>query len=76
LLRRNLTVICSSVPVNDKTNLDILCHDSKGQLVIIQLNVVEDDSMLLQWLQSLDYVDKFKSFLKATYNARVFSHHL
>ena len=68
LVEKDLTVICSNVPVNDKTTLDILCHDSNGQLVIIQLNVVEDDSMLLQGLQSLDYVDKFKSFLKATYN--------
>jgi len=61
-------VICSNVPVNDKTTLDVLCHDSNGQLVIIQLSVQEDDMMLLQGLQSLDYVDKFKSFLKATYN--------
>jgi len=61
-------VICSNVPVNDKTTLDVLCHDSNGQLVIIQLSVQEEDMMLLQGLQSLDYVDKFKSFLKATYN--------
>jgi hypothetical protein len=45
-----------------------LCHDSNGQLVILQLNVNEDDAILLNGLQSLDYVDKFKSFLKATYN--------
>jgi hypothetical protein len=68
LVEKDLTVICSNVPVNDKTTLDVLCHDNNGQLVIIQLNVEEDDSMLLQGLQSLDYVDKFKSFLKATYN--------
>lgn len=68
LVEKGLTVICSNVPINDKTTLDILCHDSNGQLVIIQLSVQEDDFMLLQGLQSLDYVDKFKSFLKATYN--------
>lgn len=68
LVEKGLTVICSNVPVNDKTTLDVLCHDSNGQLVIIQLSVQEDDMMLLQGLQSLDYVDKFKSFLKATYN--------
>ena len=61
-------MICSNVPVNDKTTLDVLCHDSNGQLVILQLNVDEDDAILLNGLQSLDYVDKFKSFLKATYN--------
>jgi hypothetical protein len=68
LVEKGLTVICSDVPINEKTTLDILCHDSNGQLVIIQLSVEEDDIMLLQGIQSLDYVDKFKSFLKATYN--------
>lgn len=68
LVEKGLTVICSNVPINDKTTLDVLCHDGNGQLVILQLNVEEDDSMLLQGLQSFDYVDKFKSFLKATYN--------
>jgi hypothetical protein len=65
---KDLTVICSNVQINDKTTLDILCHDGNGQLVIIQLNVNEDDIMLLHGIQSLDYIDKFKSFLKATYN--------
>jgi len=65
---KDLTVICNNVPVNDKTTLDILCHDGNGQLVIVQVNVNEDDMMLLQGLQSFDYIDKFKSFLKATYN--------
>jgi hypothetical protein len=67
-VEKGLTVICNDVPVNDKTTLDVLCHDSNGQLVILQLNVNEDDAILLNGLQSLDYVDKFKSFLKATYN--------
>jgi len=67
-VEKDLTVICSNVPINDKTTLDILCHDGNGQLVILQLNVNEDDITLLQGIQSLDYIDKFKSFLKATYN--------
>ena len=67
-IEKGLTVICSHVPINDKTTLDILCHDDEGQLVILQLNVNENDNMLLQGIQSLDYVDKFKSFLKVTYN--------
>jgi len=67
-VEKGLTVVCSHVPVNDKTTLDILCHDDNGQLVILQLSANEDDNMLLQGIQSLDYVDKFKSFLKATYN--------
>jgi hypothetical protein len=64
----DLTMICSNVPINDKATLDVLCHDNNGQLVIIQLSVCEDDVMLLHGIQSLDYVDKFKYFLKATYN--------
>jgi hypothetical protein len=65
---KGLTVICTNVPINEKTTLDILCYDSEGQLVIVQLSINEDDFMLLSGLQSLDYVDKFKSFLQATYN--------
>jgi hypothetical protein len=68
LVEKGLTVICSNVPINEKATLDILCHDSNGQLVIVQLSVAEDDIMLLHGIQSMDYVDKFKSFLKATYN--------
>ncbi|MEM3463288.1 MAG: endonuclease NucS [Candidatus Bathyarchaeia archaeon] len=68
LIEKDLTVICSDVPVGEKTTLDILCHDSNGQLVIVQLSVQEDDVMLLRGLQSFDFVDKFKAFLKATYN--------
>ena len=67
-IEKGLTVICSNVPINEKASLDILCHDNNGQLVILQLDVKEDDVMLLHGIQSLDYVDKFKSFLKATYN--------
>lgn len=67
-IEKNLTVICNHIPINDKATLDILCHDNNGQLVIVQININEDDVMLLHGIQSLDYVDKFKSFLKATYN--------
>lgn len=67
-VEKDLTVICDNIPVNDKATLDILCHDDNGQLVIVQLSVNEDDMMLLHGIQSLDYVDKFKTFLKATYN--------
>ena len=67
-VEKDLTVICDNIPVNDKATLDILCHDDNGQLAIVQLSVNEDDMMLLHGIQSLDYVDKFKTFLKATYN--------
>ncbi len=39
LVEKGLTVICSDVPINEKTTLDILCHDSNGQLVIIQVSI-------------------------------------
>ena len=68
MIEKDLTLICNNIPVNDKTTVDVLCHDNNGQLVIVQMNVNEDDVMLLQGIQSLDYVDKFKSFLKATYS--------
>jgi hypothetical protein len=67
-IEKDLTVICNHVPINGKSALDILCHDENGQLVIMQLSVNEDDNILLQGIQSLDYVQKFRSFLKATYN--------
>jgi hypothetical protein len=68
MVEKDLTLICNNVPINDRTTLDVLCHDGNGQLVIAQLSVSEDDLMLLHGIQSLDYVNKFKSFLKATYN--------
>jgi hypothetical protein len=67
-IEEGLTVICTNIPVNDKTTLDILCHDNNGQLVIVQLSIDEDDFILFHGIQGLDYVDKFKAFLKATYN--------
>jgi hypothetical protein len=67
-ISNDLTVICSNVSINDKTTLDILCYDSNGQLVVVQLSINEDDYMLFHGMQSLDYVNKFKAFLKATYN--------
>jgi len=66
-IEENMTIVCSHVPINDNATLDILCHDENGQLAIIQISTREDDTMLLSGLQSIDYVDKFKSFLKATY---------
>ena len=66
-IEEDLVMIANRVPVNEKATLDILCRDDNGQLVVLQLSVSEDDTMFLHGIQSLDYVDKFKSFLKATY---------
>lgn len=67
-IEKGLTVVCSDIPIDDKARLDVLCHDNKGQIVVLQLNVEEDDNILLQGIRNLDYVDKFKSFLKVTYS--------
>jgi len=67
-VEKGLTVICSNVPINDKTTLDILCHDEKGQLVVMQIAVDEDDDILLHGLQSLNHINNFKSMLKMTYS--------
>lgn len=64
----DMSIVCADVPINDNATLDILCHDDNGQLAIIQISTSEDDTMLLHGLQSIEYVDKFKSFLKATYS--------
>jgi hypothetical protein len=67
-VEKDMSIVCADVPINDSATLDILSHDENGQLAIIQISTGEDDTMLLQGLQSVDYIDKFKSFLKATYN--------
>jgi hypothetical protein len=67
-IEKDMSIVCADVPINDRATLDILSHDENGQLAIIQISTGEDDTMLLQGLQSMDYIDKFKSFLKATYN--------
>ncbi len=66
-IEKGLTVICNNVPINDKTTLDVLCHDENGQLVVMQIAVDEDDDILLQGLQSLNHINNFKSMLKVTY---------
>ncbi|MGD8564999.1 MAG: endonuclease NucS [Candidatus Bathyarchaeota archaeon] len=68
-IEQGLTMICNHVSITDSTVLDIMCHDSNGQIVVIQLNIEEDDRMLLKGIHSLDYVDKFRPFLKATYSS-------
>jgi len=64
---KGLTVICNQVPIDESSKMDILCHDKNGQLVILGLEATGDDKMLFEGLKCLDFVDKFKSMLKATY---------
>lgn len=66
-IEEDLAVIANRVPISDEATLEILCHDDTGTLVVLQLSVSKDDTMFLHGIQSLDCVDKFKSFLKATY---------
>lgn len=64
---KGLTVICNQVPIDESSKVDILCHDKKGQLVILELDTTGDDKMLFEGLKCLDFIDRFKSMLKVTY---------
>ncbi|UCB61041.1 MAG: DUF91 domain-containing protein, partial [Candidatus Bathyarchaeota archaeon] len=60
----NLTVICSNMPIDTQAKIDVLCHDEKGQLVILKLSVKENDNMFFEGLKNLTYVNNVKPMLK------------
>jgi len=66
-IENGLTVIYNNIKIDPKTNLDILCHDTDGRLVVMQLNAVEDDNMFFEGLRCLNYVDTVKPMLRAAY---------
>lgn len=66
-IQRDLTVICTNVPVDEKTKLDVLCHDQNGQLVILELSVQRDDNIVFEGLRCLEYIERVKGLLTATY---------
>jgi Holliday junction resolvase-like predicted endonuclease len=51
--------------------LDVLCLDQDGILVVIELKNREDDTMLLQALEYLDYVNENKDRLASFYAKRL-----
>jgi len=64
---KGLTVICNQVPIDESSKVDILCHDKDGHLVILELETTGDDKILFEGLKCLDFIDRFKAMLKATY---------
>jgi hypothetical protein len=67
-IETGLTVIYNNIKIDPKTNLDILCHDTEGRLVVMQLNTAEDDNMFFEGLRCLNYIDTVKPMLKAAYS--------
>ena len=66
-IESGLTVIYNNIKIDPKTSLDILCHDTDGRLVVMQLNTTEDDNMFFEGLRCLNYIDTVKPMLKAAY---------
>jgi hypothetical protein len=64
-----LTVVCDNMPIDAKTNIDILCHDDDGQLVVLKLSTQEDDTMFFESLKILSYVNSVKPMLKFSYKS-------
>ena len=67
-IEKDLTVICTNVSVDEKTKLDILCHDQNGQLVVLELAMNRDDNIVFEGLRCLEYIERVKGLLTATYN--------
>jgi len=67
VVEKGLTVICSNMPIDSKTNIDVLCHDEDGQLVIVKLSIKENDNMFFEGLKILAYVNTVKPMLKFSY---------
>jgi len=66
-VEKGLTVICSNMPIDSKANIDVLCHDEGGQLVIVKLSTKENDNMFFEGLKILAYVNNVKPLLKFSY---------
>ena len=67
VVENGLTAICNNMPIDSKTNIDVLCHDENGQLVILKLSVKENDNMFFEGLKILAYVNNVKPMLKFSY---------
>ncbi|MCW3981931.1 MAG: endonuclease NucS [Candidatus Bathyarchaeota archaeon] len=64
-----LTAVCDNMPIDSKTNIDILCHDDEGQLVVVKLSTKEDDNMFFESLKIRSYVNSVKPMLKFSYKS-------
>ncbi|MDH5447862.1 MAG: hypothetical protein OEY24_05265 [Candidatus Bathyarchaeota archaeon] len=66
-VEKELTAICHSMPIDSKTNIDVLCHDENGQLVILKLSTKENDNMFFEGLKILAYMNNVKPMIKFSY---------
>jgi len=66
-VENGLTVLYNNIRIDPKTNLDILCRDADGRLVVMQIDTTENDNMFFEGLRCLNYVDTVKPMLKAAY---------
>jgi hypothetical protein len=62
-----LNVIGNNISIDSATMLDALCVDGDGRLAVLKLSMTEEDKILFEGLRCLEYVSRFKSMLKATY---------
>ena len=67
VVETGLTVICNNMPIDAKTNIDVLSHDEDGQLVILKMSTKENDNMFFEGLKILAYVNSVKPLLKFSY---------
>lgn len=67
VVEKGLTTICNNMPIDPKTNIDVLCHDENGQLIILKLSTKENDNMFFEGLKILAYVNNVKPMLKFSY---------
>jgi len=62
-----LEIISENMPMDSKEKIDVLCHDEKGQIVILKLSANENDHMFFEGLKILSHVTNIKPLLKFTY---------
>ena len=65
-IEKGLKMIGNNIPIDEKTKVGMLCHDEKGQLVIVEPALKEDGNLVIEALKCADFVDKFKMMLAAT----------
>ena len=66
-IENGLTILYNNIKIDPKTNLDLLCYDANGRLVVLKLSVVEDDNALFEGLRCINYIDTVKPMLRAAY---------
>jgi hypothetical protein len=66
-IENGLTVIYNNIKIDPKTNLDLLCYDADGRIVVMQVSNTEEDNMFFEGLRCLNYVDTVKPMLRAAH---------